>query len=131
MQKKPCPTRALIVYYGDILSSLNLKDLLAYHETKQASATVALSRGFNIRVGVVDLHEDSKIIGSVEKPTMEKPVSMEIMVLSGENLAYIEGLRRKNYEVDLMEDLIPHLIKEGTSVYGYLSDDFWHSARYM
>jgi NDP-sugar pyrophosphorylase family protein len=55
------------VYYGDILSNINLNSLLQYHETQQASATVALCCGFSVRVGVADLDRDGKILGFVEK----------------------------------------------------------------
>jgi len=116
----------LLIYYGDILTNMNLKDLLHYHESKQASATIALCSGFTIRVGVADLDEEGKILGFVEKPKIEKPVSMGILALKGETLKDIEQLQEKKCEVDLMRDLVPHLIKEGKPVYGYLSNDFWY-----
>jgi len=121
----------LLVYYGDILSNMNLKNLLQYHETQQASATVALCRGFNVRVGVADLDRDNKILGFVEKPKIEKPVSMGILVLKGETIDDVEQLCEKKRDVDLMRDLVPHLIKKGKPVYGYLSDDFWYDVGSM
>jgi len=116
----------LLVYYGDILTNMNLKDLLRYHRDKQSSATIALASGFTVRVGLADLDNDGKICGFVEKPTLEKPVSVGITVLKGETLADMELLKKEKRELDLMRDVMPHLIKVGKPVYGYVSDAFWY-----
>jgi len=116
----------LLVYYGDILTNMNLKELLSCHEKNQASATVALAKGFTVRVGLADLENDGKIRGFVEKPILEKPVSVGILVFKGESLEYIEQLEKEKRELDLMRDVIPHLIKIGKPVYGYLSNAFWY-----
>ncbi len=116
----------LLVYYGDIVTTMNLKKLLDYHRRRKAVATVALAAGFTVRVGLADLDKKGKILGFVEKPKLEKPVSIGIMVLEGETLSDIEGLFPKKRGVDLMKDVVPHLVKRGKPVYGYLSDSFWY-----
>ncbi|MFQ5999568.1 MAG: nucleotidyltransferase family protein [Candidatus Bathyarchaeia archaeon] len=116
----------LLVYYGDVLTNMNLKDLLRYHKSQRSSATVALASGFTVRVGLADLDDDGKIRGFVEKPKLEKPVSVGILVLKGETLQDMELLRKEKRDLDLMRDVIPHLIKTGKQVYGYLSDAFWY-----
>jgi len=116
----------LLVYYGDIVTTIDLKDMLNYHSSKRAVATVALASGFAVRVGLADLDRNGKIQGFVEKPKLEKPVSIGIMALEGESLRDIEQLHKKKRRVDLMRDLIPHLVESGKPVYGYLSKDFWY-----
>jgi len=116
----------LLVYYGDIVTTIDLKDLLNYHSNKCAMATVALASGFTVRVGLADLDSNGKIQGFVEKPKLEKPVSIGIMVLEGENLKDIEQLHKEKRRVDLMKDLIPYLVENGKPVYGYLSKAFWY-----
>jgi mannose-1-phosphate guanylyltransferase len=116
----------LLVYYGDIVTTIDLKDLLNYHWSKHALATVALASGFTVRVGLADLDKDGKIQGFVEKPKLEKPVSIGIMVLEGETLKDIEQLHKEKRRVDLMKDLIPCLVEKGKPVYGYLSKAFWY-----
>jgi len=116
----------LLVYYGDIVTAMNLKKLLDFHERKEAVATVALASGFTVRVGLADLDENCKILGFMEKPKLEKPVSIGIMILEGETLSDIEGLFPKKRGVDLMKDVIPHLVQKGKPVYGFLSDAFWY-----
>lgn len=116
----------LLIYYGDIVTAINLKKLLDYHRQKKAVATVALSSGFTVRVGLADLDKEGRILGFVEKPQLEKPVSIGIMALEGETLNDIEGLFPKKRGVDLMKDVVPDLVKSGKPVYGYLSDAFWY-----
>lgn len=116
----------LLVYYGDIVTTINLRDLLNYHNKRQAAATVALSSGFTVRVGLADLDQNGRIQGFVEKPKLEKPVSMGIMALRGETLNAMEELHTKTCALDLMKDLIPNLVESGKPVYGYLSDAFWY-----
>jgi len=116
----------LLVYYGDILTNMNLQDLQCYHKNKQSSTTVALASGFTVRVGLADLDKEGRIQGFVEKPTLEKPVSIGIMILNGEVLEDMERLIKKRRKLDLMKDIIPYLIKVGRPVYGYLSDAFWY-----
>ena len=116
----------LLVYYGDILTNMDLKDLLRYHRDKRSWATVALASGFTVRVGLADLDDDGKIHGFVEKPTLEKPVSVGIIVLKGETLGDMELLKKEKRELDLMGDVISYLAKIGKPVYGYLSDAFWY-----
>jgi len=116
----------LLVYYGDILTNMNVKDLLQHHKDCKASATVALASGFTVKVGLADLDSDGRIKGFVEKPELEKPVSVGIMVLEGHTLKEIERLEREKGELDLMRDVVPHLIEVGKPVYGYLSDIFWY-----
>jgi len=116
----------LLLYYGDILTNMNLKDLLRYHQNRRASATVALASGFTVRVGLADVDDSDKIRGFVEKPKLEKPVSIGILVLDGKNLEELDGLKMDRHGLDLMGDVIPHLIKADKPVYGYLTDAFWY-----
>lgn len=116
----------LLIYYGDILTNMDLRGLIQYHEEKKADATVALSTGFTVRVGLAELEDDGKIAGFIEKPKVEKPVSVGIAALSGDTLSIIENLKGKIGGLDLMGDVIPHLLKNGKRVYGYVSDAFWY-----
>ncbi len=116
----------ILVYYGDILTNLELTDLIGFHRRRGAVATVALSSGFTVRVGVAELDADGRIRGFIEKPKLEKPVSIGIVVLEGGILKSIEPLWNEKENVDLMGDVIPYLIRDGREVYGYVSDAFWY-----
>jgi len=116
----------LLVYYGDILTNMNLKDMLWHHRDRRATATVALASGFTVRVGLADVDDSGKIRGFVEKPKLEKPVSIGILVFKGETLEDLGQLKMDRRGLDLMGNVIPHLIKARKPVYGYLTDAFWY-----
>ncbi|MFB0557636.1 MAG: NDP-sugar synthase [Candidatus Bathyarchaeia archaeon] len=117
----------LVVYYGDILSDLNLREMASQHLESGAGATVALAHGFKIRVGTAEIKE-GLITKFIEKPEVELPVSIGILTLSGSVLDELDSM----YEVgdgesfDLMGDAIPHLIEKGVPVRPYISDAFWY-----
>ena len=117
----------LIVYYGDILSDFNLHDMVEKHVSSKAGATVALSKGYKVRVGTAEI-EDGLIARFIEKPELELPVSVGILVISSSVLKTMVELQdnSKAASLDLMGDVIPHLIQEGVPVQPYISDAFWY-----
>ncbi len=116
----------LLVYYGDIVTNINLTSLLKYHSKKQAWSTIALASGFKVRVGLANLEEDGRILGFEEKPTLDKPVSIGISVLKGQLLEEMKQLKGKKKELDFMGEVLPHLLSCKKAVYGYVSDAFWY-----
>ncbi|UCE96425.1 MAG: nucleotidyltransferase family protein [Candidatus Bathyarchaeota archaeon] len=116
----------LLIYYGDIITNLNLRALVEFHKKKKAAATMALASRFEIRVGLADLSEDGRIRGFIEKPELEKPVSIGILVVEGKSLNLVQELAEEKQAVDLMGDVIPHLIQLNKPVYGFASDAFWY-----
>ena len=116
----------LLVYYGDIVTNIDLSGLLDYHNDNKAWSTLALSSGFKTRVGVASLDDNSKIVGFEEKPVLEKPVTIGISVLKGEMLELMKQLKGNNSELDFMGEVLPHLLKQGKPVYGYVSKAFWY-----
>ena len=116
----------LLVYYGDILTNMNISDLLRYHKEHAAWATLALASGFQVRVGVADLKADGRIREFMEKPRLEKPVSVGVIALKGATLKEIALLKKERSEIDLMGEVIPSFIRDNKPVYGYVSDAFWY-----
>jgi len=115
----------LLVHYGDILSNANLTEMLKEHLVSEAEATVALSRGYQIPVGVAELN-GGRVVKLVEKPSLDVLVGIGIMALEGNVLGDLEGLHREGEEVDLMRDLLPILMKNGRHVRGYVTDAYWY-----
>jgi mannose-1-phosphate guanylyltransferase len=116
----------VLVYYGDILTSMNLRELLKLHEDRKSAATVALASGFEVRVGVADMGEQGEIKGFIEKPILEKPVSIGVLAFEGTALKKMGELADKGQTIDLMGDLIPHLLRQNMPVYGFMSHAFWY-----
>jgi mannose-1-phosphate guanylyltransferase len=117
----------LVVYYGDIVSGFDLKEMAAQHTKSGAVATIALSDGFRVRVGTADINGDL-ITQFHEKPELEKPVSVGILVLGDSALEEMDRMHDERGECifDLMGDVIPSLIKKGMPIKAYLSDAFWY-----
>ena len=116
----------ILVYYGDIITNINLTTFIDFHTEKGASATVAVASGFEVRVGVANLAETGEIQGFVEKPKLEKPVSIGLLAFEGEALRDARKMAHQKESVDLMGDVIPHLINTGRPVFGFESDAFWY-----
>ena len=117
----------LVIYYGDILSNFNLREMVNKHIESKAGATVALARGFKVRLGTAEVKDDY-IIEFHEKPELEEPVSVGILVLSSSAIKEMIRLHdmQKNKSLDLMGDVIPQIIKGGIPVRAYFSDAFWY-----
>ena len=116
----------LLIYSNLYIEDINLKDLLNFHKKKKSAATVALASGFEVRVGLADLEKEGKIRGFIEKPKLEKPVSIGLLTFEGSALKDAQSLTQKKEELDLMGDIIPYLINQDKAVYGYLSESFWY-----
>ena len=115
-----------LVYYGDILTNMDLSGLMKMHVERKAMATVALSKGFSLPVGVADVSSNGRITEFSEKPVLEKPVSIGILALNGKALKYLDKISARQHEIDLMGHLIPELIANQEQVYGYLTTNFWY-----
>ncbi len=117
----------LIVYYGDILSNLDLREMVSQHLKCDVNATIALAHGFKVRVGTAEV-KDGLIARFHEKPELEEPVSIGILVLRGTALMEMDRLyvedRKKSF--DLMGDVVPHFIDKGMPVRAYISNAFWY-----
>lgn len=116
----------LLVYYGDIVTNMNLTELLQHHKDNKSWTTIALASGFKVRVGVANIDNEGKIVGFQEKPTLEKPVSIGISVLNGKLLETMTQLKGDKKELDFMGEVLPYLLQGGKPVYGYVSNAFWY-----
>jgi mannose-1-phosphate guanylyltransferase/phosphomannomutase len=106
-----------IVYYGDVLTEMDLKEMIGFHVDKKATCTIAMSTSVPIDYGVARVAEDGRVTYFEEKPILkEYPISMGIHVLEKEALSYCKP------KTDLAHDVIPQLVKDGNGVYAYLTE---------
>jgi len=117
----------MIIIFGDILSDIDLRDMVSQHLDTGAAATIALSQGFNIRVGTAEI-ENGLITRFIEKPELDQPVSVGILVLSGIGLVEMDRLHEEGRmaHLDLMGEVVPLLIERGLPVRPYITDAFWY-----
>lgn len=115
----------VLIYYGDILTNLDISALLSHHFNTGAVATLALSTHYTVSVGVAEV-EGTRIVRLVEKPPLGKPVVIGVLAVRVDALSYLEDIVLDRGEADLMRDFIPALIERGQRVEAYLSDAFWY-----
>jgi len=116
---------SVLIYYGDILSNIDLREMLTQHEETGAAATLALARGYNVPVGVAKVKGDS-VVSWAEKPAMDIHVGIGILALDAKVLGELPSLVENRRELDIMGDLIPYLLGRGDSVRAYVTDGFWY-----
>ena len=110
-----------LVCNGDVLTTLNLSDLIAYHRHSGAIATIAThTRNIHVDLGVIQFNGNQEIVGYLEKPTYSYQVSMGIYVFEPYVLKYIE----RNQYLDF-PDLVLRLLASGDRVVGYPFEGYW------
>jgi len=110
-----------IVMNGDVLTTLDFSDLIAFHKRSNALVTIAMyNRQVKIDLGVLRLNGDNQVKDYIEKPTYDFQVSMGIYVFEPQALQYIPKQRYFDFP-----DLILKLLKEGQVVIGYPFDGYW------
>jgi len=116
---------SILVYYGDILSDIDLSAMLRQHLGSGTVATLAVTRGFEVPVGVADI--DGRTVKSwVEKPRIDIYAGIGILLLQAKIIDLIEKLCNVENKLDIMGDLVPYLIDKGRHVESYLTDAFWY-----
>ena len=111
----------LLVSNGDVLTTLNLRDLIAFHRSQGGIATIAMHRRqVKINLGVIQCNGGNEIVGYIEKPTRDYMVSMGVYVFEPQILKYVPC----NEYLDF-PDLVQKLLASGEKVYGYPFDGYW------
>jgi NDP-sugar pyrophosphorylase family protein len=112
---------SFLVMNGDVLTTLDYRDLLAYHRQKGAMATIAMhERCVKIDLGVIETNEENEVVGYIEKPLYNYRVSMGIYVFDPAILRYIQPGERLDFP-----DLVQLLLQNGEKVIGYPYDGYW------
>jgi len=115
----------LLIYYGDILSTVDLTALLRQHREERAVATLVTSYGYQVPVGVAET-EGKRIVRWSEKPFLPLNVGIGMMALESSVLPDLVRLTEKKSESDIMGDLVPYLLSGGERVGCYTTDAFWY-----
>jgi len=115
----------LLIYYGDILSNVNLTEMLTQHWDERVVATLATSRGYQVPVGVAEV-KGKKVVGWVEKPTLDINAGMGILAIQSNVLKDLLCLIGRKKECDIMGDFVPYLIEIGEPVGCYSTNAFWY-----
>jgi NDP-sugar pyrophosphorylase family protein len=110
-----------MVCNGDVLTTLNMGELIDFHKNNQGMATIAShQRQVHIDLGVIQVNGDHTIVGYQEKPTVDYLVSMGIYIFEPTVMQYIQ----KGQYLDF-PDLIKILITDKKKVVAYPFNGYW------
>ena len=113
--------RTFLVTNGDVLTTLDLRELIDTHRRSKAIATIATHvREVNIDLGVVKFNGQKEIVGYIEKPMYQYDVSMGIYVFEPAVLNYIPSRQYLDFP-----NLVLKLIEAGERVLSFPYDGYW------
>jgi NDP-sugar pyrophosphorylase family protein len=113
--------KTFLVSNGDVLTTLDMKDLLRFHFEQKAAATIAVHlRKVDINYGVIESDKNHQIVGYIEKPSIDYMVSMGIYVFEPKALEYIPY----SQYLDL-PDLVKNMLAAGEKVMCYPFNGYW------
>ena len=115
-------TDTFLVCNGDILTLLDINQLVAFHKEQNAICTIAShQRTHKVNLGVIEHAENSlRVSGYIEKPTMNFLVSMGMYVFEPKALDYIP----KGEYLDF-PNLVDTLLRANELVACYSYDGYW------
>ncbi len=115
----------LIVVNGDILTDLDLGELVTFHERHGASATIALTPVADPSAfGVVPTDDNGRVLAFIEKPSVEEAPTN--MVNAGTYVLEPSVLARINrgVRVSIEREIFPLLVEHG-ELYAMASSSYW------
>jgi dTDP-glucose pyrophosphorylase len=114
------PTRPTIVMNGDLLTKVNVQQLLEFHRHQKADLTVCVrEHEFQVPFGVVRI-DDNAIVGIDEKPVQRFFVNAGIYVLE----PHVWELIPKGESLD-MPDLFGRLIERKRYIAAFPLREYW------
>jgi len=110
----------VLVYYSDILTTLDISRMYDMHIKNGFDATIAVSDHYKLPVGVASV-EGNRVIKFEEKPDYKINSTIGILIL---RTGALEKFAHMTGDIDIMGDIIQSLVNEG-KVGAYVSNDFW------
>ena len=119
-----------IVFNGDILTNCDLKKMIAFHKTKKAQATIALTPVDDpSRYGLVATGSDARVEEFLEKPKPDemqrltvRTINAGIYILEPSIMEVIPEGENRSFEYNVF----PDLLARGIPFYAYvMNDECW------
>jgi mannose-1-phosphate guanylyltransferase/phosphomannomutase len=115
-----------LVISGDVLTDIDLSQVVEFHAKQEGLATLALKAVDNpLEFGIVITEEDGSIVRFLEKPTwgqvFSDTINTGIYVLEPEIFDFIPEGR----SVDFSSDSFPAALEAKQALFGYVADGYW------
>ncbi len=116
----------VIVFNGDVLSDIDLGEVLDFHQSTGAKATIVLTPVENPSAyGLVEVEEDGRVRRFLEKPSYDEitcdTINAGIYILERETLDHIPEGRHYSFE----RGFFPALLREEIPFYAYVHRGYW------
>jgi len=116
----------IVVCNGDVLTTLDLGALVAFHDDRDAEATISLTQVVDPSAfGVVPTRDDGEVIAFVEKPPPGKAptnwINAGTYVLEPSVLARIP----ERLAVSIERETFPRMLEEPRRLYAKADDSYW------
>jgi NDP-sugar pyrophosphorylase family protein len=107
---------------GDLITNLDLAEVMTEHHRRDAAATVAvLKRSVQLDYGALDIDDSGRVTAIREKPTTDYMVSMGVYALTRDRL---RPFLTADVPLD-MPDLLNTMVSAGCRVHAYRADCDW------
>jgi mannose-1-phosphate guanylyltransferase len=115
-----------MVFNGDILSSIDLTDMIAFHKSKKADITISLTSVEDpTTYGLVPIDDKGRVKQFLEKPNQEEIttnlINAGIYIIEPYVMELVPG--GKNYSFE--RGLFPSALNKGFKIFGYVSNSYW------
>src|SRR3712207_6688518 len=115
-----------LVVSGDALTDIDLEEVVDFHRSRGAAATLVLKRMKDpLEFGIVMTDAEGRVERFLEKPTwgqvFSDTINTGIYVLEPEVLRHVPTGR----PYDFSKELFPLLLEMGRPIYGYVCDGYW------
>ena len=115
-----------LVISGDVLTDIDLAQVVDFHDKRGGLATLALKAVDNpLEFGIVITREDGSIERFLEKPTwgqvFSDTINTGIYVLEPEIFDFIP----EGQSVDFSAESFPEALAAGKPLFGYVADGYW------
>jgi mannose-1-phosphate guanylyltransferase/phosphomannomutase len=115
-----------LVISGDVLTDIDLSQVVDFHDKRGGLATLALKAVDNpLEFGIVITREDGSIERFLEKPTwgqvFSDTINTGIYVLEPEIFDFIP----EGQPVDFSGESFPAALEAGKELFGYVADGYW------
>lgn len=114
----------LVLYYGDVLSALDVRSLLKQHAASRADLTLVLSTDYSVPVGIAEVKR-GRVSGFKEKPKLGFNVTTGCMAISK---SCVPVLLRTIGEggSDMMSHFVPKVLEAEMDVRPFYLEGFWY-----
>jgi NDP-sugar pyrophosphorylase family protein len=118
------------VFNGDVLTDINIKDVLRFHREKKADATIVLAPVENPSAyGLVQTDEEGRVVCFFEKPSIAdcdrlgvNTINAGIYILEPSILDLIPGGENRSFEYEVF----PLILEKKLNFYAYnLGESYW------